>query len=376
VSSVEVIMPALGMAQEEGIVLRWLKEIGAEVVQGEPVVEVETDKITVELEAPASGVLGAVIVHEGESAPVGAVIALITAETPAAGTRAAPQLEQRGSIQASPKARRLAESLGVSLSAIAEQGIQPIRAEDVMKAAGIESKPLVEEAAAATPSRAWQTMAQRMEKSWREVPHFSLERTIDVRRLQDWQVAATDGDSDKPSITDLLLFALSRVLPDHPKLNASWQESILRRHPQVNLGVAVATDDALVVPVIQNASELPLPELSRQRRDIVERARAGQLKPEDVQGGTFTLTNLGMYKIDSFHPIINAPQVAILASGRISAGIVLENGLAVARPEMSLTCSCDHRAVDGARAARFLSALAAYLEAPLRINGSVEGNAR
>lgn len=362
-------MPALGMAQEDGIVLRWLKEIGAQVVQGEPVVEVETDKITVELEAPASGVLGAIMVHEGESAQVGTAIALITADTPAAGTDATPQLEQVGKIRASPKARRLAESLGVSLTAIAQQGVQTIRVEDVMKTAGVKSQPVAEGPVVASASRAWQTMAQRMEKSWREVPHFSLERTIDARWLQDWQVSATDGDGLKRSITDLLLFALSRVLPHHPKLNASWQDSALRSDPQVNLGVAVATDDALIVPVIQNASALPLRELSRQRRDIVERARAGQLRLEDVTGGTFTLTNLGMYDIDSFHPIINAPQVAILAAGRISEGIVIESDVAVARPVMSLTCSCDHRAVDGARAAMFLAALAAYLEDPLRVDG-------
>ena len=362
----EVVMPALGMAQETGKVLRWFKEDGAPVAKGEPLLEVETDKVTVEVEAPADGTLAGLTVAEGAEVPVGTVIAFVLAdgeqlaavddrvgvpdhvpagqEGRAAAVPAMPSRRPTGRL-ASPKARRLAEAQGIDLTTVVGSG--PGGAVTAADLDGTGPSP------ALAVSSIWHLMAERMTRAW-EVPQFVLTRDVDARRLLD-----RDPDT---SVTDLLVEASARALVRHPRLTASWRDGGPISGDGVNVGVAVATTDALVVPVIHGADRLTLPEISVCRRELVEAARAGTLRPADVQGGTFTISNLGMYGVDAFQAIVNAPQAAILAVGRIVERPVALDGAVVARPMLTLTVSFDHRVVDGARGAEFLDTLASLIE--------------
>jgi len=362
----EVIMPALGMAQETGKVLRWLKEDGAQVAKGEPLLEVETDKVTVEIEAPADGTLAGLAVPEGADVPVGSVIALVLAdgeqftelpksvpvvatEIPATITNAAmpgaPAPNPRRGL-ASPKARRLAKARGVDVAAVAGSGPGgAVLAADVERA---ETSP------ALAAGSVWHLMAERMTRAWQEVPQFALARDVDARRLQH--------RDEGISVTDLLVEACARALARHRRLTASWRDGGLVAGEGVNVGVAVATADALVVPVIHDADRLTLVEISARRRELAGAARTGTLRPENVQGGTFTISNLGMYGVDAFQAIVNPPQAAILAVGRIVERPVAVDGAIAARPVLTLTLSFDHRVVDGARGAEFLDTLASLVE--------------
>jgi pyruvate dehydrogenase E2 component (dihydrolipoamide acetyltransferase) len=362
----EVIMPALGMAQETGKVLRWLKEDGAPVAKGEPLLEVETDKVTVEIEAPADGTLAGLAASEGAEVPVGSVIALVLADgeqlvaahqsapdpvTEAADSvteiaaQAAPQENARRGL-ASPKARRLAQERGIDLAAVAGSG--PGGAVVAADVEGAGAPP------ALGADSVWLRMAERMTRAWQEVPQFVLARDVDARRL----LQRDEGIS----VTDLLIEASAQALTRHPRLTASWRGGALVAGEGVNVGLAVATADALVVAVIHDADQLTLPEISTLRRGLGEAARAGRLRPEDVQGGTFTISNLGMYGVDAFQAIVNPPQAAILAVGRIVERPVAVDGAVAARPVLTLTLSFDHRVVDGARGAEFLDTLASLVE--------------
>jgi pyruvate dehydrogenase E2 component (dihydrolipoamide acetyltransferase) len=361
----EVIMPALGMAQETGKVVRWLKDDGEQVAKGEPLLEVETDKVTVELEAPADGKLAGVTVPEGAEVPVGSVIAFVLAEgeeftapierdpvpameTPAATVGAAviaPHESPRRRL-ASPKARRLAEARGIDLAKVAGSG--PSGAVVSTDVEGVGAPPAV------AVGSVWRLMAERMARAWQEVPQFTLSRDVDARRL----LRRDEGIS----VTDLLVEASARALGRHRRLTASWWDGDLVAGQGVHVGIAVATADALVVPVIHDADRLTLPEISTHRRRLAEAARAGTLRPEDVQGGTFTISNLGMYGVDAFQAIVNPPQAAILAVGRIVERPVAFDGAVAARPVLTLTLSFDHRVVDGARGAEFLDTLASLVE--------------
>jgi pyruvate dehydrogenase E2 component (dihydrolipoamide acetyltransferase) len=366
-------MPALGMAQETGKVLRWLKLDGADVVKGEPLLEVETDKVTVEIESPADGTLGGVSALEGAEVPVGTVIAFVlqdgeslaTAPTPASGkteqaaepTRpaaaaavAAPDAAPRRRL-ASPKARRLAQAAGIDLDSIAGSGPNgAVVAADIEAVRGLPAQ----------AGAVWQRMAERMERAWREVPQFVLTRDVDATALQA-------GRGDDVTITDLLVKRCAEALVRHPRLTMSWHDGGLVAGPGVNVGIAVATDEALVVPVVHGADRLSLAEISSRRQALVDAARAGELLPEDVQGGTFTISNLGMFGVDAFQAIVNAPQAAILAVGRIvERPVAVRDSLAV-RPVITLTVTFDHRVVDGARGAEFLDTLVALVEAPAAI---------
>jgi pyruvate dehydrogenase E2 component (dihydrolipoamide acetyltransferase) len=368
----EVIMPALGMAQETGKVLRWLKRDGAAVAKGEPLLEVETDKVTVEIESPADGTLAGVSAAEGAEVPVGTVIALVlgdgetlaTAGTPsalarsaagpaaAAPTAAAVAAPRSASAQrrlASPKARRLAQAAGIDLDAIAGSGPNgAVVAADVEGARG---------GRAAEVGAVWQRMAERMERAWQEVPQFVLTRDVDATGLRA-------GRAEGVTVTDLLVQRCAEALVRHPRLTMSWRDGGLEPGPGVNVGIAVATDEALVVPVVHGADRLSLAEISVRRQEIVEAARAGTLRPEDVQGGTFTISNLGAFGVDAFQAIVNAPQAAILAVGRIVERPVALHGALTVRPVLTLTVTFDHRVVDGARGAEFLNTLASLVEAP------------
>ena len=349
----DVIMPALGMAQETGKVLRWLKQDGDTVRKGEPLLEVETDKVTVEIEAPADGTLAGVRVAEGTEVPVGEVIALVLGEgeSEGAATVAAPvavPARRRGKL-ASPKARKLAQERGIDLDSLTGSGPNgAIVAADLEHVAATEPEPRKLQVAT---SSVWKTMAERTQRSWQEVPHFYLHRDVDASRLLSWKSVAPAGTS----VTDLLIKVCAEALKRHPRVNAA---------DEINVGVAVATEDALIVPVVHGADALTLPQISERRKQVAEAARAGKLRPDDVQGGTFTISNLGMYGVDAFQAIVNAPQAAILAVGRTSERPWVVDGQVVARPVMTLSVSFDHRVVDGARGAEFLDTLASLIEEP------------
>ena len=367
-------MPALGMAQETGKVLRWLKVDGSTVVKGEPLLEVETDKVTVEIESPADGTLASVSAAEGTEVPVGTVIALVLGdgERPAITTPSHPDAAEPATVPAlaaraapvdaipspsvrrrlaSPKARRLASAAGIDLDTIAGSGPN-----GAVVAADIGARrALVDQA-----GPVWQRMAGRMERAWQEVPQFVLTRDVDATALQA-------GRSEGVTITDLLVKRCAEALVRHPRLTMRWEDGGLVAGPGVNVGIAVATEEALVVPVVQGADQLSLAEISAKRREIVAAARAGTLRPQDVRGGTFTISNLGTFGVDAFQAIVNAPQAAILAVGRIVERPVALRGTLTVRPTLTLTVTFDHRVVDGARGAEFLDTLASLVEEPAEV---------
>src|SRR5213593_2048489 len=383
-----IVMPALEMAQETGKIVSWLKKEGDTVSKGEILLEVETDKAVVEVEASADGVLAGVKSREGDVVPVGQTIAWLVspgeqppADLPAAkpmarstvGAVREAQARQRDSAQPqektaptelgsnspqiSPKARRLAKEKGVDITKIV--GTRPdgvITSEDVLKAAAAPP--------AATPSTlsaVARLMAERTTQSWTQVPHFFLVRDVDAGALID--LRETLG-SKTVTHTDLLVALVARLLTKHPKLNATWDSGVIRLNSSINISVAMAVQDGVVGAVIPNADKTGITEIASQRKELTDRARNGRLKPADVAGGTFTITNLGMYNVDAFNAIIAPPQAAILAVGRIADRVVALNGQPAVRPMMTLTLSGDHRVVDGARAALFLNDLADALRTP------------
>jgi pyruvate dehydrogenase E2 component (dihydrolipoamide acetyltransferase) len=388
---VEVIMPMLGMAQETGKVLRWLKAEGEPVTKAEPLMEVETDKVTVEIEAPAAGTLAGVSAAEGEDVPVGRVIAYVLAageqlpatrndRDPAPGVAAAAAAAAAAARNdrdpapgvarrqlASPKARRLARERGVPLHELAGSGPHgAVVAADVESfAAGAQASPAAAAPSGIDVSTAWKTMARRMAASWQEVPHFYLSREVDATRLDGWRDAVRRrAGYEGVTHTDLLVKIAAAALLEHPRVNASWQGGGLTASGRVNVGIAVATDDALVVPVLHDADRLELRQIAEQRADLVTRARERKLRLDDLESGTFTISNLGMFGIDSFGAVVNAPQAAILAVGRIADRVVAVDGAAAVRPTFALTLSLDHRAIDGAMGARFLDTLVSLVEEP------------
>jgi pyruvate dehydrogenase E2 component (dihydrolipoamide acetyltransferase) len=367
----EVIMPALGMAQETGKVLRWLKADGETVVKGEPLLEIETDKVTVELEAPADGTLAGVRAAEGDEVPVGQAIAFVLAagesvpeDAPPAPVTAAP-VSGNGEVGpvaigdtrprralASPKARRIAAERGIDLDALAGSG----------PSGSIVAGDLERAAAAPAMSSLWRTMAERTTAAWQTTPHFYLRRAVDASGLQAWR----SGHAGV-SHTDLLVKLSAEALRRHPRVNSTWQNGAIVRCTGINVAIAVATEDGLIVPVVHDADRLELDQIAARRKELVAAAREGRLRPEDVTGGSFTISNLGMYGVDSFDAIVNAPQAAILAVGRIADRVVAVDGHPAVRPVMELSVSFDHRVVDGARGAEFLDTLAGLIEEPRTI---------
>jgi pyruvate dehydrogenase E2 component (dihydrolipoamide acetyltransferase) len=365
-----VIMPALGMAQDTGKVVRWLRNEGDEVVKGEPLLEIETDKVTVEVEAPADGRLAAVTALAGDEVPVGEPVAVVltagesAVPAPAAEPAGATAVfETRGRRRlASPKARRIAAAQGIDIDSLAGTGPRgAVIAGDVLSAANDDSQRSDEH----SPGPVWKLMAERVTRNWQEVPHFVLRREVDATRLESWHAAArTKPGCESLTRTDLLVKLAAAALRRHPRVNSSWREGAIATAGAVNIGIAVAGEDGLVVPVIHDASGLSLAAIAARRREVVAAAREGRLRPGDVRGGTFTISNLGMYRIDSFDAIVNAPEAAILAVGRIADRIVPVDGLPAVRPTVRLAVSFDHRVVDGARGAEFLETLASLVEEP------------
>jgi pyruvate dehydrogenase E2 component (dihydrolipoamide acetyltransferase) len=388
-----VVMPALEMAQETGKIVSWLKKEGDAIRKGEPLLEIETDKAVVEIEANADGMLGGVKSHEGDVVPVGVTIAWILApgeQPPAEPSVAAPSARKvtgqaqpaaasaapaqtpalaEGSAGISPKARRLAKERGVDISRIRGTGADGvITSEDVLAAAAAPPGSVAAGQAPAALTAVARLMAERTTQSWTQVPHFFLVREVDAAALvqsrEQLGPAIEREGGVRLTHTDLLVALTARVLKKHPKMNASWSGNAIQLNPQVNMSVAMAVGDGVVAAVISNADLAALSDIARQRRDLAERARGGRLRPADLTGGTFTISNLGMYGVDAFSAIITAPQAASLAIGRIADRVVAVNGQPCVRPMMTLTLSGDHRVVDGAQAAVFLNDLAEAIRAP------------
>ncbi len=430
----DVIMPALGMAQETGTLIQWLKKPGDTITKGEPLMEIETDKATVEIEAPASGILTSITAQAGDVIPVGQRIALILAPgeadsetppppkpapassptseskpvsvttTPVAARLAAEhnlditQIKPQGGqvrkedvlayldtqnkpltftrVLASPKARRLAQERGLDLKSISGSGpdgavlavdiLSPYRTERSISEveAGRKAR---DEGETLTVTRMWRVMVDRLSQAWTTIPHFYLIREVNASRLVAWREKIQNNSAEKITYTDLLVRLTAVALRKYPRLNASWQNENIVLNSEINIGLAVAVEDGLVVPVIHRADELNLAQLAARRSEIVSRAQANKLSLDDLSGGTFTISNLGMYGVDAFNAIVNPPQAAILAVSRIADRVVPLNGQPAVQPMMTLSLSCDHRAVDGARAAQFLQALADLIEEPLQL---------
>jgi pyruvate dehydrogenase E2 component (dihydrolipoamide acetyltransferase) len=390
-------MPALEMAQETGKIVSWIKKEGDAIKKGEILLEVETDKAVVEIEAPADGVLAGLKSKAGDVVPVGQTIGWILApgesvpketasaapaartmtEQPraaAAAPAAAPAVTQpassSGDVQISPKARRLAKEKGVDISRVRGTGPDGvITSEDILAAAAAPPPPAAAPASAGSdlPAIA-RLMAERTTQSWTQVPHFFLTRDLDAGGLNEAREklgpAVEREKGVKLTHTDLLVALVARVLRKHPKMNAAWTGKTIQMNPSVNISVAMAVKDGVVGAVIPNADSAALGNIATQRKELTERARENRLKPTDVNGGTFSITNLGMYNIDAFSAIIAPPQAAILAVGRIGDRVVALNGQPVVRPMVTLTLSSDHRVVDGAQAAQFLNDLAEAIRAP------------
>ena len=377
----DVIMPALGMAQDTGKVIRWLKTEGDPVDAGEPLVEIETDKVTVELESPAAGILAGIRAAEGDDVPVGETIALVIAvgeSVPERGAATPPEVAPPtptaangeaavavapsgpGRALASPKARRIAAERGIDLAALSGSG-----AGGAILAADVEGTTSGMDEGSLRVSGIWRAMAARTTESWQSVPHFYLRREVDATRLESWHssVRAKPGH-DRVSRTDLLVKVAAEALGRHPRVNSTWRDGAVVPFERIGVGIAVAVEEGLVVPVVRDADRLSLAETMSRRLELVDAARAGRLRPDDVTGGTFTISNLGMYGVDSFDAIVNAPQAALLAVGRIAERPWVVGGELVVRPMLTLTVSFDHRVVDGARGAEFLDTLASLVDEP------------
>lgn len=432
----KVIMPALGMSMETGIILEWLKQEGDAVAVGDILLEIETDKATAELEAEADGVLRGVSAAVNDEVPVGVTIAWILAEgealpeeatpsqpvsAPAAEVSEAPQPEntynvtpvarrvaqenqvnldvveasdgkriskadvlahlesnQNGAVKlvaASPLARRIAQENGLTIETINGSGPEgAVIFEDVqtvLKQATAQPVPTqvaaTDEANVIPMSRAWATTAKRLAEAWQTIPHFYLRRKVDVTDFMAWRKVALQHAEEKITYTDLLTKCVAMALKKHPRVNAYWLNNQIVANAQISVGLAVATEDGLIVPVIHETDKLSLEEIAIARKGVVTRAQSGKLKPQDLQGGTFSISNLGMYKVDEFDAIVNPPQVAILAVGNMVEEVVPVDGQPQIRAMMTLNLSLDHRAVDGARGAQFLDTLVGYIQQPLSI---------
>jgi pyruvate dehydrogenase E2 component (dihydrolipoamide acetyltransferase) len=396
-----VVMPALEMAQETGKLLAWRKKEGDRVSKGEPLLEIETDKAVVEVEAPADGILAGIKASEGSDIPVGQTIAWIVApgETPPVESETAAPAARAGShakieqpqaartpintsqppvssAKISPKARRLAKELGVDIGSVHGSGPGgEVLASDIQAAANApaaSSKPAqTGSGKVEVPTSLGRIMAERTTQSWTTVPHFFVTREVDATALNRYResvVSEIEGSHQvRVTHTDLVVALVARVLLKHPRLNASWSAEGIHLHDHVNMGVAIAVNDGVVAAVIHNAHAAGLAEIASLRRDIAERARAGKLRPADIADATFTISNLGMYKVDQFSAIITPPQAAILAVGGIADRVVVVEGEPTVRPMMTLTVSCDHRVADGARAALFLGDLVEAMQEPAKL---------
>jgi len=382
-----VIMPALNPGQETGILLEWLKQEGETIEKGEPLMEVETDKANVEVEAEATGILSNISVQPGDEIHVGEVIAMILSEDESApksikddsSTQTAVtenevkhhsgnsekmesiETVSKNKIAASPKVKQYAKKEGIDLSSV--KGSGPGGAILMEDALAIQSTAEKEDNDFQT-GKGWLLMADRLTESWTSAPHFSIVRNLDATNLAAHKKETKANSSANITFTDLLVKYAASSLKEHPRVNASLIDGKLIKNLAINIGIAVATEDGLIVPVIHNADELSLEEITERRKELVARTQEGKLRSGDLDAGTFTISNLGMFDVDSFNAIINPPQSAILAVGRIIDQVVPMDGKPVIRPMLTINLSFDHRVIDGARGAHFLQTLSNLIENP------------
>jgi pyruvate dehydrogenase E2 component (dihydrolipoamide acetyltransferase) len=377
--AVEIVMPRLSDSMEEGTVAKWLVEEGARVARGQPLVEIETDKATMEYESESDGTLLQILVADGETAAIGTPIARIgspsepggdeqaapAAPTPTLAAAEAQQpstssLPREPRANVSPIAKRIAKERGVDLTRL--QGTGPngmITKEDVEGAteagaaasAGDAPEPL---------SRVQRAVARHMAEA-AEVPTFAVEVEIDMTGCSELRRSI----NPKPSFNDLVVKACALALREHPRVNASYSEQGFRYAAEIHVGIAVAAEDALLVPVIRQADGKSISDIGRESRALAEKARAGTLSPAELDGGTFTISNLGMHGVRRFEALLNTPQAAILAVGAVEPRpAVAGGGEILARPLMNATLVCDHRILYGADAAVFLARVRELLEDP------------
>ena len=400
---ISVVMPALELAQDTGKLVCWRKQEGETVRKGEVLLEVETDKAVVEVEALADGVLSSIQAQPGETVPVGRTIAWIigmgetvppdpvTDPAPVGNARpwsfearqAPASIPEAKRIRISPKARRIARERGVEIEGVhgsgsdgeilvadilaaaelhrGEAATPGSTAEAVLRASGVASL-------ARAPSSIGRLMAERTTEGWTCAPHFFLTREVEASGLKKTKqrLSGRTGPAGASlTHTDLLILMVAHSLERHPLLNASWREQSIRLNEEINIGLAMAVPEGVVTGVIHGANRIDLNEIHDRRRELAERARTGRLRPNDISGATFTISNLGMYHVNAFTAIIVRPQAAILAVGEITDRVIALSGKPAVRPMITLTLSCDHRVVDGARAAEFMHTLALTFETQL-----------
>jgi pyruvate dehydrogenase E2 component (dihydrolipoamide acetyltransferase) len=404
-------MPKLGFDMAEGVLIRWLKGEGDTVEKGEVLAEIETDKATVEVEARASGVIRKLLVEESTSVPVGDPIAVVgdaqeeidldaligesaseekakpeaaaqpgpAAEEKQAAPREAAKLEEDGRIKASPLARRLAEDHGIDLARMqgsgpggrivkkdvegemaAQEGAAPPAQRPQIPAGEVVREPL---------SKLRATIGRRMTQSKQQVPHFYLTAEMDAGPMMALraQINETLPKGEKLSVNDFIVKACALALREFPNLNATLDGDEILRIGEVNIGIAVAVEGGLLTVVVPNADTLRLREISKMAGEMSGRARQGRVRPSDVEGSTFTISNLGMYAIDDFIAIINPPEAGILAVGAVRDQPVVEGESIRVGKRVKFTISADHRVTDGAEAAEFMQVFRRYIEQPVRL---------
>lgn len=403
-------MPKLGFDMAEGLLVRWVKAEGETVEQGEVLAEIETDKATVEVESEASGVILKHLVSENSSVPIGAPITVIgnegeefdvesldvdtakmgaaVAESAAVESAAVPEAASASpvaiaetssngdlpaGVRASPVARRLAAERGVELRALSGSGPQGrIVKRDVEAAvpagalAAIPFQPAAETVRVPV-SRLRDVIGRRMSASKQQLPHFYVTSDLDAAPMMDLrrQLNSRMPDDEKFSVNDFLVKAAAMALREFPNINASLEDGEIVRHGHINIGVAVALDEGLMTVVTKDVDSKPIRQLSAELREVVARARAGRVRPGDIEGSTFTVSNLGMFQVDHFIAIINPPEAAIMAIGSIRDEAVVVNGQVVPGKRLQVTLSADHRVTDGAEVARWLQVFRQYVENPV-----------
>ena len=392
-------MPKMGDGMEEGTLVEWLKSEGDKVKTGDVIGTIQTDKATLELESPGSGILAGLLIQAGATVPVGKPIAALVKEgeilpegwgsgalkaaEPAHGqevpsTNGEPQRDETSPaptgdrIKASPLARKVAKERGVDLSTVVGSGPGGRIVEKDVTADASRSVAQVASASAAASvvalNRLRQITAQRTAQSKREVPHFYVTVEVDVEEIQELRELFDREGSGKVSVNDFVVKASARALQDMPEVNATFQGDSVLRHGAVHVGMAVAVPDGLTVPVIKNAHALTLRQIAEESKRLAQKARDNKLTPDELSGSTFSISNMGMLKVDDFVAIINQPNAAILAvSTAKRRAVVVDDDRIVARMRMNVTLSFDHRVVDGAVGARFANVIRDYLQNPTRL---------
>jgi pyruvate dehydrogenase E2 component (dihydrolipoamide acetyltransferase) len=413
---IKILMPALSPTMTEGNLARWLKKEGDKIKAGEVIAEIETDKATMEVEAVDEGVLAKIVVPEGtenvavnnliailleegedassidsiaSSSPTQAPAKLAAEQAPAAQSSASPQPQTQavknnnGRVFASPLAKRIAEQENINLSSINGSGPHGrIVKSDVLSAqekgapqakASIGNIPVMgrvlDEYTLIPNSNMRKVIAKRLLESKQTVPHFYLTVECEVDKLlkvrKDMNDAATDSNPYKLSVNDFVIKAVAQALKAIPEANASWEEAAIKQYNNVDISVAVAIDGGLITPIIKNADMKSISQISNEMKDLAKRARENKLAPQEFQGGSFSISNLGMFGVKQFNAIINPPQSCILAIGASNERVVVKKGEMKIANVMDITLSCDHRVVDGAVGAKFLQSFKNFIENPV-----------